>query len=555
MTFSLCLFAARADGDQDVEELRRRALRLCGFYGVPTSNLVFQQIREARGVIGAIGADDRAPRHLVWGTSPPAQRADLRHWTGPGVAASAQGASLTAITATVDVASLYAMGDRAWSTHAVAAAYLGRGVVEIRPDALAELLAFEHPAGGGGSVVAGVETAPPAAEIVVSGERPTSTSYWPREARWSLPAGDAPYDAVEDALMEHVRRLPRDGPVALGLTGGLDSRVAAAALVRCGVPYTAYTWGRPTDPDVVAARAVARALGVEHRVVSAEWLGDEDGLTQAIHASRWSDGTAPFGFAARDDDALPPGAVNVTGIGGELGRAFHYAYLARNWSDPTVAQLRKVWRPEKHLPAAMPRSARDAVQSAADAALAAAADLPDVRGWRILDIIYSELRMRWWTRVGIRPTAGSLVPLFLAPRVAAALVALPLEERLSAGFHRWYLAARAPELRDLPLPPARAQRGGVPPAARRAAASVRGFKRRPRVYRDHDVALHRPRTLAYLQHEVARSPLLRDALGERFSAELLADLERQDPAAIGTGLALAAPVSLAQSLVNAGLAA
>ena len=55
-------------------------------------------------------------------------------------------------------------------------------------------------------------------------------------------------------------------PVQLSLTGGKDSRLIAAALVKAGVPVTAVTHGFADHPDVVVAAEIARRLGIEHAV-------------------------------------------------------------------------------------------------------------------------------------------------------------------------------------------------------------------------------------------------------------------------------------------------
>jgi hypothetical protein len=107
----------------------------------------------------------------------------------------------------------------------------------------------------------------------------------------------------------------------------------------------------------------------------------------------------------------------VTGTGGELGRAFHYALLARNRRSPDLRQLRQAWRPEERVPDAR----RAAVAAAADEAVRGALAVPGVSGWRALDVVYATMRMRWWARAGIRATGGALAALFLAPAAASAL--------------------------------------------------------------------------------------------------------------------------------------
>jgi hypothetical protein len=72
---------------------------------------------------------------------------------------------------------------------------------------------------------------------------------------------------VADALVAAVAPLRDAGtPVQLSLTGGKDSRLIAAALVKASVPVTAVTHGFADHPDVVVAAEIARRLGIEHVV-------------------------------------------------------------------------------------------------------------------------------------------------------------------------------------------------------------------------------------------------------------------------------------------------
>ena len=80
-------------------------------------------------------------------------------------------------------------------------------------------------------------------------------------------AGRPGAGGVADALVAAVAPLRDAGaPVQLSLTGGKDSRLIAAALVKAGVPVTAVTHGFADHPDVVVAAEIARRLGVEHAV-------------------------------------------------------------------------------------------------------------------------------------------------------------------------------------------------------------------------------------------------------------------------------------------------
>ncbi|WP_431904833.1 asparagine synthase-related protein [Nonomuraea sp. bgisy101] len=108
---------------------------------------------------------------------------------------------------------------------------------------------------------AGVRSLPPASRLV-AGERLTITTD-------PLPEGvnRTGSQRVAAGLLAAVEPLLQTpDPVRLTLTGGRDSRLIAALLHAAGIPFHAVTSGFDDHPDVVVARQVAAALGVEHEV-------------------------------------------------------------------------------------------------------------------------------------------------------------------------------------------------------------------------------------------------------------------------------------------------
>ena len=554
MTLDVCWFVARGQSEADLSGLRERAYRLAQFLGGSRDVLSVVTLPELRVLVGAVGLRGNAvdvSEGCVWGSLFPlgltglraADDATLRRWVGPGAAATWSSREARLLTAPSEVTALYEADDRAWSTHAVAAAYLAHGRVRVRPGAVAEILAFGH-VSGTGSLAEGVSAVPPASQITLRLGATDRGTWWRRDDRWRLVEDSAAHTAAGRALEESVAERSREGAVFLGLSAGLDSRVAAVALRRAGVDFIAYTWGADGAADVAGARAVAEALGVAHRVVRADWLDDETALASSIRDSLVTDGGYAFGFGA-PSDVLPDDMVNVSGMGGELGRAFYYRQLARLRAEPTAGQLRRLWRPERLLPDGVADEARMAVAQAADAAVTAAVALPGVTGWRALDVVYAELQMRYWGRARIRPSSGIFVPVFLTPQVAAALVSQSLDERLRDGFHRWYLATYGGQaLCRLPLPPVVRQRRGVPPPLRRTAAWLRAVRPTwpPRTLSE--LPRVRTGTFAYLTDIVARSPLVEEGLGEAFGRRLRGDLARHDDRAVNLALRLAPAVTL-----------
>ncbi|MFD9940126.1 asparagine synthase-related protein [Nonomuraea sp. NPDC059023] len=110
---------------------------------------------------------------------------------------------------------------------------------------------------------AGVSALPPASTLEI-GDRLTVTTE-------PLPVGRGRTGAaqVAERMVQAVRPLAGgQDQVRVTLTGGRDSRLIAALLHGAGIPFRASTSGFDDHPDVVVARQVAAALGVEHEVTA-----------------------------------------------------------------------------------------------------------------------------------------------------------------------------------------------------------------------------------------------------------------------------------------------
>ncbi|WP_433432807.1 asparagine synthase-related protein [Nonomuraea sp. CA-141351] len=107
-----------------------------------------------------------------------------------------------------------------------------------------------------------VRSLPPASRLVMEEQRLTITTE-------PLPEGESRTGSkrVAEGMLAAVEPLLRaSDPVRLTLTGGRDSRLIAALLRAAGIPFHTSTSGFDDHPDVVVARQVAAALGVEHEV-------------------------------------------------------------------------------------------------------------------------------------------------------------------------------------------------------------------------------------------------------------------------------------------------
>jgi hypothetical protein len=503
-----CVFVASS-----AAPVAERARALERFYApAGVRGLFVREVPAARVVVGCIG--------------PPPQQRELVAF-GATVAWTDEKVALT--TAATDVVSLYA-ADGAWSTHAAAAAFLGTGEARLRPEAAAELAALGF-VPGDDTTVEGVRALPAGTvvEVDADGARERPPSADPLRA-----TADAEQLLVE-TLREQVGGDASPGPITLGLSGGLDSRAVAVALAEGGVDFEAVTWGAEDWPDVAGARRVAEALGIRHRVVHPVDLGGEVDLEAGRARVRWADGAATITAPGADPDAR---GIHVTGAGGEIARAFYYRLLARADSAPSLDRVAQLWRPSRGLPGASDET-RDAIDRTARALLDRAA-ARGARGWDVLDRVYADERMRKWGRATIPPSAAGFVPAFLHPRLVPALLALPLEDRLTAALHRRVIARRLPP--DLVPPPPSRQRRGIPAPLRRAAAL-----RRARADPFHAPGPPPPPALLAALVAATESNLAR-GIGTGFAGRLREGATAGNPRAVETAAQIAGLVAFGESL-------
>ena len=175
-------------------------------------------------------------------------------------------------------------------------------------------------------------------------------------------AGRPGAGGVADALVAAVAPL-RDagGPVQLSLTGGKDSRLIAAALVKAGVPVTAVTHGFADHPDVVVAAEIARRLGIEHAVRTPTAPGQRVDVLGRIRAtvlvadgmlSAFENVGRPISASTVSASTGPATSSPVTagGHGGELLRGGYAETAGRSGAPgglPSALSLRRALSPAR----------------------------------------------------------------------------------------------------------------------------------------------------------------------------------------------------------------
>lgn len=569
MAGSFCVFAAHLVDPGQRPLIERRAARLGDLYRpLGEVRVRLRWVQSLRLILGTVGPAEEAPDLdgvLAWGGPVPASlldrtrllaatEGDLRRLEAIAALASASEERGRLVAGAGGVTTLYAAHSgnvAAWSTRAPAAAWLADGKARLDLQALPEFITFEYP-GGERTLIAGTRALPVATRVDFTPTGPSEASYWPREERWSPVPETRASEHAERALLESLgRRLDGVERPLLGLTGGLDSRVAAVALRELGIHFEALTWGAPDSGERRAAREVARVLGAPHRFRQAQPPDTRAALARLARLALWSDGTCPLDLWG---DVWPAeGSAFVTGLGGEVGRAFYYMPRALEERDPSIRRLRRLIA----VPLRIPRARRDAVR-AVEARVEewlADAEALGYHGWARLDAMYGEQRLRRWGRLILPRSEPPAVAAFTTPEVTRALASLPLAERVSSGFHRRFLSARAPELALPPRPvvrtaaPLRWARSAIAPGLRPAFDAVRRARAPGRgTWPDATLWSGRDELRSWLEDEVLGSPLLREALGERWADHTLEQFRRDEWRATTKTLLAASPVTLERAL-------
>jgi asparagine synthase (glutamine-hydrolysing) len=161
-------------------------------------------------------------------------------------------------------------------------------------------------------------------------------------------SGKAGRQALRDLVAESVRlRLRADTPVALALSGGVDSTVVGAELARQGAQPDAFTVIFDGDEtDLPYARQVARRYGFRHEVIRAEKPGLGVQLETAVRAydEPFADSSAVAALAlARALAGRYKVILNGDGGDEAFGGYRHYEYIEAKQMVKAVA-ARAGWR-------------------------------------------------------------------------------------------------------------------------------------------------------------------------------------------------------------------
>jgi hypothetical protein len=278
---------------------------------------------------------------------------------------------------------------------------------------------------------------------------------------------------MEEAIstLAHVFDESAPNDAVVSLSAGFDSRLLLALALRRGTRPIALTMGHEASTDVIVARQIAVALGLEHRVVK---LQARDYLTHARAIVAATSGTKTAANWHTDlyvrHGGLDPNTVHYVGSNGEFARTFFFdlggvaraaAQGASVLIGPYVAA--RLARRARRFPSALLAGGPGPLACALDATRSSR-DL--TKGFlEALDCFYAKERVRHFIGNGLALYAQHCAPRspFLDARWLRAVAALPRKDRLGSNYHRQAIATLWPRLLEFPM-------GLEPSLARRAPA-------------------------------------------------------------------------------------
>ena len=274
---------------------------------------------------------------------------------------------------------------------------------------------------------------------------------------------DEPTIRIDDALdvFETVTdELVPESPL-VSLSAGFDSRALLARMLASGRRPETITMGFPDSTDMVVAKGIAAAQGLEHYAVQ---LRAEQYLPAGPHIAQLTGGTKTVGnwhtyLYPQGRDARQ---VHLVGSNGEFARTFYLdkgvvAHVARPGRQVSgraywAARIgRRSWRMAAFLPFLSPGGLKDAIRFSQRVASLGAEGGGD--GLQMLDRFYGSQRVRHFIGNGLALYAehGRPVAPFLDARWITAVARLDRAAKLGSNYHRRLIERNAPELMVHPV--------------------------------------------------------------------------------------------------------
>lgn len=285
-----------------------------------------------------------------------------------------------------------------------------------------------------------------------------------RFRRWlepKLPAGLWPsegtaltrsLDTLADEFVRAFEPLRGAGPVDLGLTGGMDSRLLLAAGLAASIDLHCFTHvhGTKNSSDVWVAKKVAEVTRVNHRLIERGSVAKmaAPSLAELVTATKntlaATDGMMGLQYPVTPVYAYVP-KRGMSGQGGEILRGGYGEKAKRPTRAKVAVHMHTLWN---HSPQLFHPELVARVEAGIREYLASfPAQVPSVE---VLDCLYVDRRCGRWAAASTSASTTRIRPL-LDNVVVRRCLAIPATAKRKHLVHRGLIERLRPELRDIPL--------------------------------------------------------------------------------------------------------
>jgi hypothetical protein len=164
--------------------------------------------------------------------------------------------------------------------------------------------------------------------------------HWPTE---EIPATTDVGGAVGELaslVKTNISAIARDSACHMELTAGRDTRILLACAREHLNNISFFTFAVPTKQgriDCQITRRMAKRFGLQHRCLGFEWASERELSDFACRTGRDVEGRAVHFL--RLYNQFDPQRALIRGVGGEIGRGFHWRSGATETSAVTVAEI------------------------------------------------------------------------------------------------------------------------------------------------------------------------------------------------------------------------
>ncbi len=348
------------------------------------------------------------------------------------------------------------------STSGLALARLGRRSLD--PAACRIFLTTGTPFGPQ-SLFAGVRKLEPAQiHSYSAGQKTGSARYWDiREKFYDRARQAGAVEATAEALVQAMDSISATwSEPLLDLTGGYDSRIVLAAMLKTGRHFEVTVSGPADSGDVQVAKALAQEFGLKLLHHSKPELQAEEIWAAARQALLFTDGQFDvmlyYATMLAHQSNAGKYSTSVNGSNGEITKGYWYELLMprlgkRGAFDASlVASRRFAYNPEPReiLAGDFEGSVADELAARIRECNAGIEELPNTS---LMDNAYLSMRMRHW-QGSIASSSLRIWPIaspFISSKVMGAVLATPGTQRARLRFTTRLMESLNPRLASLPL--------------------------------------------------------------------------------------------------------